>query len=177
VYEPRWFESVLFSAVKKMGRQLQMLEHRDSLAAEDAAGLGRALRDLREKKRRVKAELKLRPRKRSTLKAEERSRVLEKTAGCCHICGGKIEESKWEADHVIAHSVGGEHREDNYLPAHSLCNNYRWDYLPEEFQLVMKIGVWCRKQIEDQTALGKDIASGFLKYERRRIGRHRKPAP
>jgi hypothetical protein len=60
---------------------------------------------------------------------------------------------------------------ENYLPAHSLCNNYRWDYLPEEFQLIMKIGIWCKKQIEDKTALGMQIANGFIKYEKNRIKR------
>ena len=62
---------------------------------------------------------------------------------------------------------------DNYLPAHRLCNNYRWDYLPEEHQLLMKIGVWCRKQIEEQTELGKRIGEGFLNHERQRINRRK----
>jgi hypothetical protein len=28
----------------------------------------------------------------------------------------------------LAHSTGGKHRVDNYLAAHSVCNNYRWHY-------------------------------------------------
>ena len=41
-------------------------------------------------------------------------------------------ERQCQADHVLAHSAGGGNRlEDNYLPAHALCNNYRWDYLSE----------------------------------------------
>jgi 5-methylcytosine-specific restriction endonuclease McrA len=76
-----------------------------------------------------------RPRRRS-LSAAERSMILEKTDGLCHICGGKI--VSMTADHVLAHSTGaGESTADrfrNYLPAHGLCNNYRWDYSQEEFQ-------------------------------------------
>jgi hypothetical protein len=41
----------------------------------------------------------------------------------------------WQADHVLAHGRGGEASCENYLPAHKLCNTYRWDYLPEEFQM------------------------------------------
>lgn len=67
------------------------------------------------------------------LTTAQRNEVLEKTAGRCHICGGEIHGS-WSADHVLAHSAGGGNTADNYLPAHGLCNNYRWDYLPEEFQ-------------------------------------------
>jgi 5-methylcytosine-specific restriction endonuclease McrA len=81
------------------------------------------------------------------LRAAERATVLRKTGGKCHICGGDIRGS-WHADHVLAHSAGGKHATDNYLPAHGTCNNYRWDYLAEEFELILKLGVWARTQVE-----------------------------
>ena len=71
---------------------------------------------------------------RASLTAAERRQVLAKTAG-------KVEGNAWQADHVMANSAGGVHDVDNYLPAHSLCNNYRWHYLPEEFQYILKLGV------------------------------------
>lgn len=98
--------------------------------------------------------------------------VLQKTDGCCHICGGKI-EGKWAADHVIARSAGGGHGVDNYLPAHGTCNNYRWDYLPEEFGLILKLGVWARTQIEKGTPVGRDIEQRFTKYEAMRLRRRK----
>src|SRR5215467_7500417 len=98
---------------------------------------------------------------RTSLTAAERSEVLAKTAGRCHICGGKVEDDRWQADHVIAHSTGGTHQVDNYLPAHPTCNNYRWDYLPEELQYILKFGVWARTQIERGTPVGKNIESAF----------------
>jgi 5-methylcytosine-specific restriction endonuclease McrA len=70
---------------------------------------------------------------RQRLSPEERVLVLRKTDGRCHICGGAI-EGNWDADHVMPHSAGGEHSVDNYLPSHSVCNNYRWFYSPAEFQ-------------------------------------------
>lgn len=70
-----------------------------------------------------------------------------KTGGPCHICGGLI-DGRWQADHVLAYSGGGGHAADNYLPAHELCSIYRWDYLAEEFQEILKLGVWARTQIE-----------------------------
>lgn len=70
--------------------------------------------------------------KRQSLTKDERLLVLSKTDSRCHICGGKI-DGAWDADHVLSHSKGGVHSEDNYLPAHKTCNNYRWEYLAEEF--------------------------------------------
>ncbi len=110
---------------------------------------------------------------RSSLTAEERRRVLAKTSRRCHICGGTIEGDAWQADHVMAHSAGGIHQVDNYLPAHSLCNNYRWDYVPEEFQYILKLGVWVRTQIERGTPIGNSAASAFATYEARRFKRRR----
>jgi len=84
-----------------------------------------------------------------------------------------IERGQWQADHVMAHSAGGVHEEDNYLPAHSLCNNYRWDYLPAEFQYILKLGVWARTQIERGTHVGNDISSAFSAHETRRLTRRK----
>lgn len=113
---------------------------------------------------------------RSALTNGQRLAVLSKTGRKCHICGGSIDNDAWQADHVMAHSAGGLHEIDNYLPAHALCNNYRWDYLPEEFQLILKLGVWARTQIERQTVVGGAIEVGFSDYEVRRAKR-RKPRP
>jgi len=86
---------------------------------------------------------------RRSLREDQRNLILSKTAGRCHICGGKIKNSEnWQADHVLAHAHGGEHSVDNYLAAHSLCNNYRWHYGSEEFQWILKLGVWIRTLIE-----------------------------
>lgn len=107
------------------------------------------------------------------LTTAERADILSKTGAKCHICGGDI-QGPWNADHVMAHSAGGEHSIDNYLPAHSTCNNYRWDYLPEEFELILKLGVWARTQVKKGTTVGRMIEQRFSAYEVRRIER-RKP--
>jgi 5-methylcytosine-specific restriction endonuclease McrA len=108
---------------------------------------------------------------RQPLSTSQRAHILAKTAGRCHICGGLISESTWHADHVLAHSAGGAHIADNYLPAHALCNNYRWDYSAEEFQHILKLGVWTRTQIERRTGFGRDAAAAFLAYDRTRQAR------
>lgn len=127
--------------------------------------------DLRSKRRQGKQESVKHPR--TSLTAAERSLIFAKTSGRCHICGGNMEDRRWQADHVIAHSAGGTHRVDNYLPAHATCNNYRWDYLPEEFQLILKLGVWARTQIERDTTVGKNVATAFSASETRRNKRRR----
>src|SRR4051795_1329854 len=87
------------------------------------------LRAWHAERRAGKAAQKQLVRRRRALSRVERQRVHAKTAGRCHICGGIVDEG-WQADHVLAHSGGGGSEADNYLAAHVLCNNYRWDYLP-----------------------------------------------
>lgn len=128
------------------------------------------LRKLREERKEATG----RPARRALTKSE-RLQVLGKTDSRCHICGGEI-EGRWDADHVLAHSGGGDHSVDNYLPAHGTCNNYRWDYLPEEFQLIVKLGVWARTEIEKGTRVGRSIESEFTKHEARRIARRKTKA-
>jgi len=125
--------------------------------------------DLRSKRRLGKRNSITRPR--TSLTAAERLRVLAKTSGRCHICGGRVEGENWQADHVMAHSAGGTYDVDNYLAAHATCNHYRWDYLPAEFQYILKLGVWARTQIERGTTVGNDVASAFAGHEARRVKR------
>ena len=110
--------------------------------------------------------------RRQSLSGKDRATVLAKTAGRCHLCGGVV-VARWTADHVLAHAGGGHHAVDNYLPAHSLCNGYRWAYTPEEFQWVLKIGVWARRQMETNTALGEAMLGGFFDYDQKRERRRR----
>lgn len=112
------------------------------------------------------------PFRRRSLLPSERARVLEKTAGRCHICGGEV-VVKWQADHVLAHAGGGPHAIDNFLAAHALCNNYRWDYDPEEFQWILKIGVWARRQMESTSSFGEALRTRFFDYEEHRHARRR----
>jgi hypothetical protein len=96
--------------------------------------------------------------------------VLAKTAGRCHLCGGEILD-QWTADHVLAHAGGGQHLVDNYLPAHELCNGYRWAYSAEEFQWILKIGVWARRQMETNSEFGEAMLRDFFEYDRKRHAR------
>ncbi|HET6360478.1 MAG TPA: HNH endonuclease [Gemmatimonadota bacterium] len=131
----------------------------------------RRLARYRTRRRKKKAEMKAEGRApRRSLSPGDRKRVLKKTGRRCHMCGGKITRD-WHADHVLAHSTGGKHHVDNYLPAHRLCNSYRWDYSEKEFQIILKLGVWVRTQIEKQTPLGTDVAERFLAHESQRAKR------
>jgi hypothetical protein len=59
------------------------------------------------------------------------------------------------------------------LPAHFLCNNYRWDYSAEEFQQILKLGVWIRTQIERESTVGRLAARYFLVHETARQRRRK----
>lgn len=135
-----------------------------------AKQLAARLRKLKKARRRRHIRSREDSERRSVLTKRQRAVVLAKTARRCHVCGGKI-TGDWQADHVLAHSGGGSHSEDNYLPAHALCNNYRWDYLASEFQLVLKLGVWVANEIRMDTRTGKDVAERFAAKEARRLQR------
>ena len=107
-------------------------------------------------------------RARRMLEPEERAIILQKTARRCHLCGGLIGPGEsWQADHVLANSAGGDHVVE-LVAAHALCNNYRWDYQPNELQLILKLGVWVRTQIERGGPLGVQLATAFVAHETRR---------
>jgi 5-methylcytosine-specific restriction endonuclease McrA len=136
--------------------------------------LSEALRQLRANRQRQVIAGRSTRLQRRTLSPADRNQILSKTGSRCHLCGGSIGADEWQADHVLAHSTGGVHSVDNYLPAHSICNNYRWHYDAEEFQWILKLGVWLRTQIENNRPLGRMVGQKFCEHEQRRAGR-RKP--
>jgi len=90
------------------------------------------------------------PERRRQLTDEERTTVLHKTAGHCHLCGGDLNENSdgelteerelvtdFVVDHIVPHASGGKDSLDNFLAAHGLCNGCRWFYSPEEFQWIL----------------------------------------
>ena len=112
---------------------------------------------------------KIPSKRKERLTKKERLTILSKTDSKCHICGKEISLTEFQADHVVSHISGGLHNVDNYLPACFICNNYRWHYLPEELQLILKIGVWAKTEIENKTTLGNLMAAKFVLKEKRRV--------
>lgn len=105
------------------------------------------------------------------LTKKQRKIVHAKTNGRCHFCGIKVPVDNFQADHVISHVRGGVHSEDNFLPSCFTCNNYRWHYLPRELQIILKMGVWARKEVENKTKIGMEMAKKFSKKEKSRMKR------
>ena len=129
------------------------------------------LKKLRSKREKVKTFKGQRKR----LTNNERSHILQKTDSQCHVCGRQLTIDDFEADHVKSYASGGGSHVDNFLPACRTCNNYRWNYLSEEFQWILKLGVWLRTEMEKETGLGKNASEAFIKYEVGREKRRRKP--
>lgn len=146
----------------------------DETLPASAEQLTKQLAALRNARRDRQARQRKTPRSRKSLTPTQRAEVLAKTAKRCHICGGTITTASWHADHVLSHGDGGAHAIDNYLAAHSLCNNYRWDYSAEEFQWILKIGVWARRQMESGSLSGSELARRFYEYEVRNQKRRNK---
>lgn len=109
------------------------------------------------------------------LTKQQRQIIHDKTDGRCHVCGREVSVAEFEADHVKTHSSGGTNVTNNFLPACRTCNNYRWHYLPDEFQWILKLGIWARTEIAKDTRLGNLMAAAFMKRETGREKRRRKP--
>ena len=103
-----------------------------------------------------------------------RKEILKKTDGRCHICASKVSDKEMNADHVKSHSKGGSHEVSNYLAACGTCNNYRWDYLPEEMKEILKLGVWAAEEMRKPSKFGRQISQEFIKKELTRIKRRKK---
>jgi len=118
---------------------------------------------------------KLKTKRQYRLTKRERGTIYAKTGGQCHVCGQQVDINKFEADHVKSHSSGGTSVTDNFLPACKTCNNYRWHYLPEELQWILKLGVWARTEISMNTNLGNLMANAFIDKETLREKRRKTP--
>jgi 5-methylcytosine-specific restriction endonuclease McrA len=147
------------------------------------------LKDLHEARRKVQAKRKEKEQeRRRPLSDDERAKVLDKTGGHCHLCGGDITQSSggelteerelvpdFVVDHIVPFASGGIDSIDNFLAAHGLCNGCRWFYSPEEFQWILRMGIWARKQMEDvKTEIGRKMREPFLANEEA-VRKRRKP--
>jgi 5-methylcytosine-specific restriction endonuclease McrA len=107
---------------------------------------------------------------------EQRSEIFNKTGGRCHICGGAIKsgvKTGWEADHVHPAAAGGDNKIDNFLAAHGLCNTVKSNHLGEEFQWLLKIGLWAKWQMEGKSDLGQQMLTQFYAREKLRVMRQK----
>lgn len=102
---------------------------------------------------------------RRALNREEREQIWQKTDGRCHICGGDVSVERFEADHVKNHTSGGSSYVENFLPSCRTCNGHRWHYSAEELQWILKIGIWAKTQMANETRVGKTLLADFIKFE------------
>jgi 5-methylcytosine-specific restriction endonuclease McrA len=145
--------------------------------------LTKRLKDLHEARKTEQARRKQKEKeqeRRRQLTADERNQVFSKTGGHCHLCGGEMNQSSggelteerevlphFVVDHIVPFASGGKDSLDNFLAAHGLCNGCRWFYSPEEFQWILRIGIWARKQMEDAKT---DIGQGYARTVSRERG-------
>ena len=66
--------------------------------------------------------------RRRTMTGKARLAFLKEHGSTCHICGGAIQPGdKWEIEHVIALSMGGDDEPGNTRPAHAKCHRAKTD--------------------------------------------------
>lgn len=105
---------------------------------------------------------------RKPLSMIERQLVWNKTGGRCHLCGIKVRESGFHADHIHPHTKGGAHSISNYLPSCAVCNHLRWHYGPEEIQLMLRLGRWLKTELVKEKDESLELANRFVKQLMRR---------
>jgi len=99
---------------------------------------------------------------RARLSRADRNYIFQKTGGKCHVCGGSL-GVRWQADHVIPHILGGQATLDNYLPICKECNRLRWFHSPDVIRLIMRLGIYAKNEIRNQTGLGENLLGLLLK--------------
>ena len=106
------------------------------------------------------------------LTEEQRAEVFAKTAGTCHVCGGRAGRS-WQADHVVPHRLGGEHSVENYLPICRECNVLRRSHSPQVMKLILRLGTYARREIGNGTDLGEQLIQVLLQRQKTNRARRR----
>jgi 5-methylcytosine-specific restriction endonuclease McrA len=112
---------------------------------------------------------------RATLTKRERATVLDKTAGTCHVCGGRAGKT-WQADHIVPHRLGGRDSVENYLPICRVCNRLRRSHSPRVQQLIIRLGTYARREIGRQTDLGKKLIELLLRRHKENRARRERSA-
>ena len=98
--------------------------------------------------------------KHKSLSPDVRKRILSKTGGRCHVCGGPL-GPKWEADHIYPRARGGMDTESNYLPACGVCNATRWNRSSKVTRRILQLGMYLLPEIRSNSNLGKAALSHY----------------
>ncbi len=110
--------------------------------------------------------------RRLAISTAQRREILAKTGGRCHVCGDRAGK-RWQADHVLHHQLGGGPSIDNYLPICAECNGLRWSHSPRVMRLIMRLGVYGKREIRHGTPLGEQLIRLLI----RRLGVNRSRRP
>jgi len=94
------------------------------------------------------------------LSPDVRRRILSKTGGRCHVCGGPL-GLKWEADHIRPRARGGMDMESNYLPACDVCNATRWNRSSKVIRRMLQLGMYLLPEIRRNSTLGKTVLAHY----------------
>jgi len=67
--------------------------------------------------------------RRKTFNAKDRARIFAANGGVCHICRGKIDNTReaFEIEHVIPWALTQDDSDENLRPAHKNCHRRKTD--------------------------------------------------
>lgn len=112
------------------GRSDCLICHREQMMRYNRAkGVRPAIRYTPEQRRMVKREEAQRRNARIKAKFVENVKgdvLFARDNGICGICSNPVDPARWEIDHVVPISRGGEHSYANTQVSHPTCNRRKW---------------------------------------------------
>jgi|GEM_PF-1360335 len=159
----------------RINNHKKMKEKQEIPFIDDINSLVEEFNDLYQNRLFIKQANKSKDNTRGVLSSLQRKLVLSKTGGLCHICGCELSEDNFHCDHIKPYSQEGTDEIDNFLPCCNFCNNYRWNYSPEEIQWILKLGVWLKTKIQSSEDIGLVAGTDFIKDEIERENRRKFP--
>jgi hypothetical protein len=102
-------------------------------------------------------------RRRKQFTVSQRRVILAKTAGRCYSCGEALaEDDDWWVEHIVPWAGGGTDAPENLLPSCKPCNHLRLHHPPARFRLMLAVGDALIREMEQGSAIGKQVEA-FMK--------------
>lgn len=123
-----------YDAANREAKLVRLKAYRDA-HQEEAVERARAWRLANPDRCRTHAQIKRARKKAAPYEDVDPSAVYHRDAGCCGICGHRVDPDDWHLDHIIPLSRGGHHLYENVQVSHPLCNMSKGARMPQEVKV------------------------------------------
>ena len=118
----------------------------------------------------------VRKRRRKLWSKNQRAQILAKTGGNCYSCGLPLAlTDDWWVEHIVPFALGGTESFENLLPSCKLCNHLRLHHKAHRFHLLLTVGDAMLREMDKDTALGREVRAHVAKREAKRQRQRKYP--